>query len=313
MEVLAWGRGYSGLALLSALCQLPGGPRVVGAVVDAEAARAARAVSALRGLDVRGHRDDVEEPAFPDAPGHRLLSLGPPAGSGDRPAVPSVVVSVIGSSIDRGADPLPWALAAGMDVVTLVVDRVPGTRCVHQLRLLPEGGLRDAGEAAIRLLAPCLGGPCGSPVEAVRLSDGARREQPALPCLALPTRLDWSMPTDRIIRLVRAWGPPAPGAWTTWREVQLFVSSAFRDPAPGWPVAPGTVVEAAATGIVVAAVDGAVRMTGLRDVIGSVDGGSIAVGDLLGGDPVAELARLEQRVRDLECIVRRLADGVAFL
>jgi methionyl-tRNA formyltransferase len=128
--------------------------------------------------------------------------------------------------------------------------------------------------------------------------------------LSLPTELDWALPTHRLQSLVRAYGPPGPGAWTTWRDMQLFVADATIVDAAAAPVGPGTVLEATSAGVLVATADGVMLLDQPRDIVGPVAPTRIEAGEVLGGSARVDVARLRQRVQDLEYVIRRLTEGV---
>ena len=318
MDVVVVGQGYSALAMLSALRRFVTSVRVVSVVLDADTARAARSVSSLCGLPVKAAEGSGTTLDLRDGVHDGVLSF---FWDDDREFESDgfcVRISAVDGSVRRSADPLPWALAAGSEALTLAIERSPGiagphSRCSHSLVLPATGGLQNTADAATLMLETCLGPVCGSTATgSIPTHDPLQRRSP-LPRLVLPSRLNWSTPTDRLVNLIRAYGPPAPGAWTEWHGVQLFVSSAARANDSGGPVLPGTVLERSATEILVATVDGAIRMSELRDIIGPVDAHRFTPGTVLGTNFDQDIVRLEQRVRDLETVVRRLADGISFL
>ena len=96
-------------------------------------------------------------------------------------------------------------------------------------------------------------------------------------------RLDWSKGVDQVYNTIRA-ANPQPGAWTMHGEAELKVFDSRRESGSGKP---GEVLEAGDEGILVAAGDGAVRITRVRADAGKVPAGEyvstsgLAVGDVL--------------------------------
>jgi methionyl-tRNA formyltransferase len=81
-------------------------------------------------------------------------------------------------------------------------------------------------------------------------------------CSAKEAEVDWSRPTHEVHNLIRG-TDPAPGAWTNAGEVtvQLFGSTRAEESGSG---APGKILALDERGMVVAAVEGAVRIARLR-------------------------------------------------
>jgi methionyl-tRNA formyltransferase len=98
-------------------------------------------------------------------------------------------------------------------------------------------------------------------------------------------QIDWSEPAPVIERKVRAFNP-LPGAGTMLRGVGLKIWRARVDAAAG---APGTIMEAGATGIVVACGTGSVRVLELQ----RAGGKRLAAAQFLAGFPLAVGERLE--------------------
>lgn len=96
-------------------------------------------------------------------------------------------------------------------------------------------------------------------------------------------RIDWRRPAAELERQVRAFNP-APGAVADWRGVEIKIWSAAVVPASG---APGTVLEVAASGIVVACGAGALRATRLQ----RAGGRALAAADFLRGFEIASGGR----------------------
>ncbi len=108
------------------------------------------------------------------------------------------------------------------------------------------------------------------------------------------TALDWTLPASVLHRKIRAL-IPWPVASTTWRGKTLRlweVGPRVQETTPG---APGTVVQADAGGVRVAAGDGALTITRLQ-----AEGGKIlTAGEFLNGHPLAVGGRMGDEIRDI--------------
>ncbi|GGK72591.1 hypothetical protein [Mangrovihabitans endophyticus] len=298
MSTLVFCGGLSGLALLAALRRHHAANEFTAAVFDPATVRVARTQSWLDGTEILDgttgrHRNFS-----------RAVALFWPGPDTDFTGLPVVEVQAAGGGTERAADPLPWALAAGLPSFDLRLRLGVIGECGHDVAVAPGAGLPEVADAAAGVLLPCLDKPCKTASATSRIAARGR--------LPLHTRIDWNAPIGRIIGLVQACAWPVPGAWTTWRGVRLHISSASVGEDPGGPCPPGTVLDASPSGLLVAHAAGTVRLSGLRDVIGSIGPGTIEPGDVLGVG-AEDVSRLERRVRDLECVVMRLAEGVDFL
>jgi methionyl-tRNA formyltransferase len=126
--------------------------------------------------------------------------------------------------------------------------------------------------------------------------------------------IDWSWPSERVLRLVRALAPPNPMARTRRGEEDLLVRRAA--PCPGFPLSagiPGAVIgRDPRRGALVRTGDGAVWLEELRDAAGRpLPPRALRLSERLGGDRPAELEGLCRRVRLLEDRLAALEAGVA--
>jgi methionyl-tRNA formyltransferase len=212
----------------------------------------------------------------------------------------------------RGAAPVQHALRAGdteTGVTTFVLDEGMDTGPVLESVRVPIDPAESAGELLERLAV--LGAPVL--VNALRaLVAGTPPEpQPAEGATLAPkidpedVTIDFAAPRQTVIDLVRS-ADPAPGAHTRFRDKRLKILRAApvetTTHAPG--AAPGTVVETRKDGVVVACVDGPIRL----DVVqpegkGRMDGAAFAngyrpePGERLGDPAVPDPAPAEGSVR----------------
>ena len=198
----------------------------------------------------------------------------------------------------RGASPVEGAILAGftetgVSIMRMVLALDAGP-VLHVLRtpILPDetaGELRErlselGAEGIIQALAMIeLGAAAETP------QDDSRSTVCGL-IIRDDARVDWTASADRVSRTVRA-HDPRPGAFTSRRgiEVKLFGARAAEDLATSTPVAPGTVVEINADGMLVACGEGGVRIATVlpagRRRLAARDwaaGRGIAVGDVFG-------------------------------
>lgn len=319
--------GYSGVAVVEALFAPQSEPAVsfMDGVIGRVAATSAAARRALVALPIArtarcvfGPGVTVDDAAawLGEEPVPRLVFLfhdGTPAVLRKVADAAMAVTAENGGRPWRG-DPIPSALALGADQVTLRANQVEpdgaerpvasATRPVGATTTLKEAAADIAGVVA-RWLASWPGADRGGrPARAAPEPQGPRQ--------SLADRLDWDRPAHAIVNLVRAWGHPAPGARTWWAGGPLTVSQASIVDGDALSP-PGTVLAVDSAGVVVAAADRAVRVTGLRDIIGPVAPQQIQTGQRLGLDPVDEVVDLRRRIVDLENIVALLAPGMNLL
>jgi methionyl-tRNA formyltransferase len=166
----------------------------------------------------------------------------------------------------RGAAPIHRALLAGdalTGITIMQMDAGLDTGPMLLRRPVPIGA-RDAGgalhdrlatvgaEAIVEAVAAWQAGrlePVPQPADGVTYASKIRKEE---------ARIDWAVRADAIDRQVRAFNP-WPVAETRWQDRQLRVWAA--EPLPAVGGVPGEVIEANGAGIVVAAGDGALRLT----------------------------------------------------
>jgi len=166
----------------------------------------------------------------------------------------------------RGAAPIQWAILAGDAVTGVTIMAMAEEMDAGDVLLTRETPIApddttgtltprlaalgaQALVAAVDALQAGALRPTPQPADGVTFAPRIEREQ---------GRLDWQRPADELARRVRAFAP-APGAFTTvgGRTLKVFVATAEPATLPG---APGTVVEASPTGILVATGAGALRL-----------------------------------------------------
>jgi methionyl-tRNA formyltransferase len=164
----------------------------------------------------------------------------------------------------RGASPVQTALLLGLGrtgVSTMLMDLGLDTGPVLRQREVPIGADDDAGTLGARL-AEVGAGELAATVD--DLAEGTATPRPQddaratfAPKLRASDRLlDWSSPARAVVDRCRALSPE-PGATTTFRGAVLKVLRAEVAAAAGEP---GSIVEVARDGVVVACADGAVRL-----------------------------------------------------
>ena len=198
----------------------------------------------------------------------------------------------------RGASPVEGAILAGftetgVSIMRMVLALDAGP-VLHVLRtpILPD---ETAGELRERLSELGAEGI----IQALAMIElGAAAETPQDESLATvcglitrdDARVDWTASADQVSRTIRA-HDPRPGAFTSRSgiEVKLFGARAAEELAAPTPVAPGTVVEISADGMLVACGEGGVRIASVlpagRRRLAARDwaaGRGIAVGDVFG-------------------------------
>ena len=166
----------------------------------------------------------------------------------------------------RGAAPIQHAILAGDATTGVTIMAMNETMDAGDIRLVRETPITD-DDTASTLTARLAELGAVALVEAIdQLHAGT------LPHLAQPTdgitfaprierahaRLDWTRPASALARVVRAF-QPAPVAFTSWEGAVLRVHRAV---AVAWTgaAAPGTVIRANPTGIVVATSEGALQV-----------------------------------------------------
>jgi methionyl-tRNA formyltransferase len=165
----------------------------------------------------------------------------------------------------RGAAPIVWAILAGDDVtgvsIMLMNEEMDAGDVLLQRTtpILPEdtGGTLGArlaslgAEAIVEAVAGIRAGtvrPVPQPQSGITFAPRIEREQ---------CRIDWMQPADVLARLVRAVAPER-AAFTALDGRVLRVHRAAADPHTGG--APGSVIQASAGGILVAAGTGSLRL-----------------------------------------------------
>jgi methionyl-tRNA formyltransferase len=96
-------------------------------------------------------------------------------------------------------------------------------------------------------------------------------------------RIDWSLPAERLDRLVRGCDP-SPGAWAEWNGQRVRCFDARREP-EGLPAPPGTVLRAEGGALLLAAQGGALRVGRMR--VGDGAKAAAAESGLAPGDRLA--------------------------
>jgi methionyl-tRNA formyltransferase len=196
----------------------------------------------------------------------------------------------------RGAAPITWAIVRGeteTGVSLMQMDAGLDTGPLFAVRRVPIGADETADELAVRLGAVAAAMVADELVRAVRgqLPSTAQREDQATLAPLLKKedgRIDWTASVGQIHDLVRGMRP-WPGAYTHVGPKLLKVlatrPSAYRCDA----AAPGTVVAADASGVLVACADGPIEIVrgqieGRKAVMGRelAQGRALAPGDRLG-------------------------------
>ncbi|MBC8726912.1 methionyl-tRNA formyltransferase [Paraburkholderia sp. UCT2] len=103
--------------------------------------------------------------------------------------------------------------------------------------------------------------------------------------------LDWRRPAEALARQVRAFDPFPGGAGTLddGSTVKIWAATAVAPPASGSNKAPGTIVEVAPDGVLVACGEGALRLTQLQ----KPGGKRLPVREFLAGSPLAAGQRFQ--------------------
>jgi methionyl-tRNA formyltransferase len=115
--------------------------------------------------------------------------------------------------------------------------------------------------------------------------------------------IDWNWPSRRIFNFVRALTTPGPGARTLRANetIEIFGTAPIEH-AVDYLATTGEVVGTTSRGAVVKTGDSTLLLTDVR----SASARPLCVGTRLGSDPLAALAALKRRVRDLERTIVRL-------
>ena len=202
----------------------------------------------------------------------------------------------------RGAAPIAWALIrgereTGISIMRLDAGMDTGPVCLR--RAVAVGSDETAGELHDRLAA--LGAEALA--EALRLvADGRARFEPqdrARATLAprltpADLHLDWKAPAREIHDRIRGLAP-APGAVTRWRGLLLKILrsavAAEADPPGGAAADPGTIRQCEATGVLIQAGRGTVRLLEVQapgrralPAAAFARGARLAVGERVGGE-----------------------------
>lgn len=196
----------------------------------------------------------------------------------------------------RGAAPIQWAIARGLQVTGVTIMQMEaGLDSGPMLMRVEEPILPD--ETAAELAARLAEIGAEALIETLALMEGGQilpEEQDHARATYAPkvdretARVDWSRPAGEVALLIRAMDD-APGAWSPLGErgaVKLFCPGVVE--ASG---APGTVLDAGRDGITVACGEGAVRVQevqppGKRRMSADewIRGRGVAVGDRFGGE-----------------------------
>jgi methionyl-tRNA formyltransferase len=226
----------------------------------------------------------------------------------------------------RGFAPTNWAVLLGHDDAGVTLLRLrPG---VDEGEVYFQGALRVAPEDTMAVLVDRIAdvavGLFDKYLDAFR--DGSLRAFPqqhacaTYTCARTPEdgEIDWSAPTDEIVRLIRALGPPAPGAYTYYdrRVLKVLSATAVKTPPRYEGRIPGRVIarDARQGTIDVLSGDGIVRIQEVE-----LDGSDPqppaklikSVRTSLGLRPALEVARLHENVADLQRRVRQLEERLA--
>ena len=318
MRSVAMLDSYSGVAVLAALrrFEVP----VIGAVVtDPTALRALRRLPDTAGIElIDGTSEGLAQAATRVAGLRPALALSlfwsgdPVTLTGGVPAVRILRIDDLRPDRSYTVDALPWALACGVRELTVRLRRTRAGdgHSGSWRRVIPIGDDHDlaalAEHVARQLLVhietpaePARPGPAWPPDDAGPPPAGRR--------VALSPRIEWARTSVDIANLVRALAPPASGAWTTWEGNRIVVGRARPADLAGGAALAGTILATGDGGTFVRTGDGVLLLNGLRDAIGPVDDGRLRVGGRLGIDLVEEIGILQQRVTDLEHVVRCLA------
>lgn len=160
----------------------------------------------------------------------------------------------------RGAAPITWAILAGdctTGVTTMNMAEEMDAGDMLLQRATPIGPDETGGELTLRL-ATLGANVIGETIDALRAGTLRPRPQSDADVTYAPRidpqqrRIDWKRPADELGRLVRALSP-APAAFTTLGPRRLKVYRARPNGTVATPAAPGTVVDAGAGRLVVAA------------------------------------------------------------
>ena len=189
----------------------------------------------------------------------------------------------------RGAAPIQRALLAGDRETGVTIMQMDANLDTGAILLQEKIAIHDDDTAlTLHDRLAVLGAHCI--VRALHEQPRARAQDGSLATYAekiskTEAAIDWSRGAEFICRQVRAFNP-APGAATTLNNATLKIWCA--QPVARIEGIPGTIVRADADGIVVAAGDGAVRMTELQ----SAGGRRLAAAAYLAGRPLVAGARL---------------------
>lgn len=186
---------------------------------------------------------------------------------------PHGILNIHGSLLPelRGAAPIQYAVMQGLAKTGITILKTvkavdAGDMLLQrELDILPYETNGELFARLSRLGAECI-------VQALReVADGTAKftpqdESKATFCHKIPAEaehIDWNMPAEQLINLVRALSP-APAAWTSYEGKRIKIY-ALRPAENTYPqAAPGTIVECGKKVLAVACADGAVKITELQ-------------------------------------------------
>lgn len=171
----------------------------------------------------------------------------------------------------RGAAPIQWALINGekkTGVSTFFIERKVDTGDLILQEGIPIGPEETAGQLHDRL-AEVGADLLVKTADLIALGTVKRISQEGTPTPApkiLPEhcQIDWTLPAERIVNLIRGLSP-SPGAFTRWDGRRLKILKASEDKTSVSQLSkPGRVAVAAGSDIIVAAGTGSVRINELQ-------------------------------------------------
>lgn len=215
----------------------------------------------------------------------------------------------------RGRNILNWALindAKSFGVTVHYVNAGIDTGDIILQRLLPISDHDDYATLLSRAIAACAETLVESLDQIARDTTVRTRQSSIHPIGTYFGRrrpgdewIDWTWSSRRIFNFVRALAPPGPAARTLRSsEVIEILAAAQIEHAVDYIATPGEVVGQTGQGAVIKTGDSTLLLTRVR----SASSKPLRIGARLGLDPLATLAALEQRVRELEQAVAELHD-----
>lgn len=147
------------------------------------------------------------------------------------------------------------SMTAGLDCGPVYATAAIGIGSDESAGVLGERLARLGGRLLVRELEAILEGSR----EAIAQDESLATYAPKI--TTADARIDWTMTADDVLRRVRAWDP-VPGAWFMLGDERIKCWRATKAEGMGAP--PGRVLEAAASGVVVACADAAVALRELQ-------------------------------------------------